>query len=237
VATYLLLLALVVGLTGKNSINANAWKVSFWMLAYMLHHPELLAAIRAEVADATSAASPTACADQLSTTCPLLVALYHEILRLVTSSVSVRNVATDVTVGGKLLRKGGRIIIPYRQMLFNRDVFGADAGEFNVERFLANKSLASNPSFRPYGGGTTYCPGRFLAKTEVLSAVAVAAARFDMELVTEGYQGRGVGFPLLEMKKPCLGIMGPVDGDDVVVRVRIRAPEKSGARHQPPPYL
>ena len=196
----------------------------------MLHSPKLLSAIRAEVTDVVASCdsnseSSVECAARLTASCPLLVALYHEVLRLVTSSISVRNVAVDVPIGGKILRKDGRVIIPYRQTLFDQEVFGGDAKEFNVDRFLGNKSLAGNPSYRPFGGGTTYCPGRMLAKAEVITAVAVAVARFDMELVTPSKahgQGPKLGksFPRVEMKKPCLGIMGPVDGDDVVVRIR-----------------
>lgn len=48
---------------------------------------------------------------------------------------------------------------------------------------------------------------------------ALVLTRFDIALV--GKEGnKGVAFPQLEDGKPCLGIMGPVSGDDVTVRVR-----------------
>ncbi|ESZ91021.1 putative cytochrome P450 [Sclerotinia borealis F-4128] len=198
-------------------INANAWKVSFWMLAYLLHNPHLLTTIRDEISPIlTAIQSPNELASSFnSTQTPRFLALYHEVLRLVTSSVSVRNIATPAYVGGKQLQPGGRVIIPYRQLLLNDEVFGGDAEAFNPERFLRDGSLSNNPSYRPYGGGTTYCPGRFLAKAEVLTCVAIATCKYDMEIS----HGSRI-FPRLEVKKPCLGIMGPVEGDDVVVNIR-----------------
>ena len=91
------------------------------------------------------------------------MALYHEVLRLATSSVSVRDVQTQARIGGKLLRPGNRVLLPYRQMLFDRGVFGEDAEAFNPNRFLNDGKLNNSLSFRPFGGGATYCPGRFPA--------------------------------------------------------------------------
>lgn len=190
------------------------------MLAYLLHNPDLLTAIRNEISPSVLATqSPNELAASFnSKQTPRFVALYHEVLRLITSSISVRNVATPAYVGGKQLQPGGRVIIPFRQFLLNDGVFGGDAEEFNPERFLSDASMSKNPSYRPYGGGSTFCPGRFLAQAEVLTCVAIAICKYDME-ISQGSEG----FPRLEVMKPCLGIMGPVDGDDVVVNIRCMA--------------
>ena len=208
------------------------------MLAYVLHNPSLLAKIRLElklIMTTPASQDPNSLANSfVPTATPHLLALYHEVLRLITSSVSVRNVASPTYVSGKELQPGGRVIIPYRQLLLNDEVFGADAGEFHPERFMTNDKLNVNPSYRPYGGGSTYCPGRFLAKAEVLTCVALALWRFDMQLIDKedigldihekSFESRAkTQFPRLEIKKPCLGIMGPVDGDDVFVNISCRA--------------
>lgn len=147
---------------------------------------------------------------------PHLNSLYNEVLRLTASSSSVRTVSSTTDLGGKSLRAGTKVSIPYRQVHFNEEVFGRDAKELDPDRFLKNKELARSSSYRPFGGGTTYCPGRFLAKKEVLAFVALALGRFEVFL--EG--GRAQAFPRLEERKPCLGIMGPRSGEDVRVRVR-----------------
>ncbi|ESZ95986.1 putative oxidoreductase, FAD-binding [Sclerotinia borealis F-4128] len=219
-------------------INANSWKVSFWMLAYLIHDPSLLMTISEEISPMTNS-NPTMSPNELvasfnSTATPQLLALYHEVIRIVTSSVSVRNVAKSVFVGGKQLQPGGRIIVPYRQLLLNDDVFGRDASEFNHERFLHRDGiLSNNPSYRPFGGGSTYCPGRFLAKAEILTCVALAIGRFDMQLVSGNYEckkgAEESNFPRLELQKPCLGIMNPKEGDDVVVNICIALASSLGS--------
>lgn len=146
------------------------------------------------------------------------MALYYEVLRLATSSVSVRDVKAQTRIGGKLLRAGNRVLLPYRQMLFDGSVFGDDAETFNPDRFLNDRKLSNSLSFRPFGGGATYCPGRFLAKAEVLTFVALVICRFDLELA--GNKDKEVSIPRMEIRRPCLGIMGPEKEGDVVLKVR-----------------
>jgi cytochrome P450 len=184
------------------------------MMAYLVENPSLYLAIRSEIAPLVSKAqSPNELSDYLDR-CPQLVALYQETLRVVTSSVSVRNVIARLELGGKLLQPGSRVLIPYRQILMDEEVFGPDAADFDATRFLRNPSLAKNLSFRPFGSGTTHCPGRFLAQKEVLTFIGLVLSRFDIFKAD-----RTLTFPRLELKKPCLGVMAPVKGDDVTVTV------------------
>lgn len=101
--------------------------------------------------------------------CPRLEAVFNEVVRLTSSSSSIRNVTSLTEIGGKLLHKGTKVLIPYRQLHLNEDIFGADLLHFNAERFFTNKELARSSSYRPFGGGVTYCPGRFLARREVIT--------------------------------------------------------------------
>ncbi len=138
---------------------------------------------------------------------------------MTSSSMSVRNVLEPLTVGGKDLRAGTKVLIPYRQLHFDDKVFGANAAVFDSERFLASKELSRSSSYRPFGGGTTYCPGRFIAKKEVLTFVALVLERFDIAL-PEQKLGSMASFPQIEDGKPCLGIMGPRDGWDTILKVK-----------------
>jgi len=151
--------------------------------------------------------------------CASLAAVYHETLRLTASSVSVRTVVGPASIDDLILEKGARVVIPYRQMLLDPQVFGADAQTFNHERFLQNPTLVKSPSFKPFGGGTTLCPGRVLAQREVLTFVALAVGKFGLALgIGSDKSHRQV--PELETKNPCIGIMGPVAGQDIHVLVR-----------------
>jgi cytochrome P450 len=153
--------------------------------------------------------------DHHLSTSPILLASYNEALRFSTGSVTVRMVAEDCVINNVCLQKGSKLIIPYGQMAMDENVFGAHPEQFDHTRFLKNPGLAKDPSFRPFGGGITYCPGRFLAQKEALMVVAGLVGRFDVRL-KEGEQR----FPRVEMKKPCFGMMEAVKGDDFVVVLR-----------------
>lgn len=106
--------------------------------------------------------------------------------------------------------------MPFRQLHFNANAFGQDVNAFNPERFL-DRDLLKSASWRPYGGGATLCPGRFLARREVYMFVATVMRRFEMEMLNDDGKRK---FPRLDLGTPVNGMMGPKAGDDVVVRIR-----------------
>jgi cytochrome P450 len=191
-------------------LNLNTSKLSFWILAYILHSPSLTALIRAEVAPALSRTGAPTDTTYLLTSCPHLEAVYHESLRLSMGSASIRRVVTPTAVGGTVLRPGRNVLVPARQLHGDAAVYGADVLRFDPDRFLRDKALAKSRSFRPFGGGSTLCPGRFLAKQQIFLWVALFLGRFDVDVVP------GQPFPRYEEKKPSPGVMEPVEGDDVV---------------------
>ena len=210
--------------TQSYRINANAYKLCFWILARLLHDRDLLHTIRSEVTPAVQMG--TGDLESRLELCPRLEALSNEVIRLTLSSSSVRNVVAPTEIGGKILRPGRKILMPLRQLHFNRDAYGDTVNQFDPERFLKNKSLAQSSNFRPFGGGTTYCPGRFLGRREVITFVALFLCRFEVDLAEPddrpNLRGKRLSgeFPRVEEAKPCLGIMGPVKDDDVYVSVR-----------------
>lgn len=213
--------------------NSNAYKLCFWILTFLAHNPSLLSSVRTEVAHIDASADrpaerqePPLNVTRLTTHAPILNAIYNETLRLTNSSSSVRTVVrpTVLTSGARtptVLQPGNRVLIPYRQGHFNPHVFGPDVDRFDHTRFLRDKDLERNPSFRPFGSGSTHCPGRFLARREVVVFVALVVRRFDVALAATA-DGRANGLPEIETKKPCLGVMGVRDGQDCVVQVSRR---------------
>lgn len=181
------------------------------MLAYILHDQELYDALVEEIQPAFENDAKTPNAEYLSEKCTRMNAAWDETIRMSAFSASVRHVTEDTIIGGKLLRKGSRLMIPYRQLHFDESVFGSDVRSFKSDRFLKNKDLTRGGSWRPFGGGTTQCPGRFAAQKVVVSFVATLLKRFHVRI--DGPQP----FPEGQLGKPVLGIMAS-KGD---LRVRI----------------
>ena len=204
--------------------NINPYKLAFWMITYMVFDPKLLTALRTE----TSLAYRDDNLDlsHLMEKCPRLDAMYLETLRVVNGALSARKIVAPTPMGSKILGSGNTILIPFRQLHYNRYVFGDDPARFEPERFLKDPNLKSSSSFKPFGGGVNYCPGRFLAKQEMFVFVALVINRFDIELAEEGLQDgkitRPQKFPKLDESTPALGVNGPVKGSDVYVKIRKR---------------
>ena len=171
------------------------------MLAYILHDAELYDALVEEIQPAFANGATTPNAQYLLEHCTRMNAAWDATIRMSAFSASVRHVTEDTVIGGKLLRKGSRLMIPYRQLHFDESVFGSDIQSFKSERFLKDKNLTRGGSWRPFGGGTTQCPGRFAAKQVVVSFVATLLKRFYVQV--DGPQL----FPEGQLGKPVLGIM------------------------------
>ena len=149
-----------------------------------------------------------------------LDATYLETLRIVNGALSARKIVAPTPMGSIILRKGNTILIPFRQLHYNKAIFGNVPSYFNPQRFLKEKNLRNNPSFKPFGGGVNYCPGRFLAKHEILVFVALFINRFDINVATVDLQDENKctrqPFPKLDESTPALGVNGPVKGQTCI---------------------
>ncbi|KAF7511886.1 hypothetical protein GJ744_003119 [Endocarpon pusillum] len=198
------------------STNTNTYKLLFWALAHLLQDPDLLATIRDETAPAIKPGKGVSI-PYLIDSCPWLSALFNEVLRVYDGVSSTRLVTAPTSIGGKALPVGSRVVVPVQQLHFNRSIYGPDVNEFAPERFIRSKNLTHSSSYRPFGGGTSYCPGRLLARQEVSVFIALALARFDVEIVGE----RGV--PVVDKGLPAGGVMSPKPGEDLLLRLSPRS--------------
>lgn len=206
--------------------NANAYRVCFWILAYIVFDKTLLTTIRNE----TNRAFRNGSLDVhcLEDHCPRLEELYLEILRFCSSAASVRTTTEPTVIGGKTLRKGVRVLMPYRQLHLNEEAFGHNTNDFYPTRFFEDPNLLNHPSYRPFGGGKTYCPGRFIAKREVFAFVAFTLNRFELELATtppSPCDGKDTAFsrqtfPSMDVSTPNTGILAPSKGCDVYISLK-----------------
>ena len=148
------------------------------------------------------------------------------------SALSVRDVTEDTIINGWKFKKGSRVMIPLRTNHQDPKTYGERIDEFVPNRFLNDfiKTNSSNSqaadgtsvgktgpsikSLKPFGGGTTLCPGRHFAVNETVAFIATALRRFDIQLV----EGQKEAKPLTSY--PAAGTYPP--DHDVSVRIRLR---------------
>ena len=196
----------------------NVYRLSHWVLSYVLCDSELLDVVKTEIQPAFRQNNVDY--RHIYDHCPRLTAIYTELLRLTFGSFSVRKVTTPIVMGSKKLRSNSSVIIPIRSLHYDSKAFGEHADQFDANRFLDN-TLDRNPSFRPFAGGITHCPGRFLAKRQTLVFVATLINRYDIEVFGGSEGQNGVCRPpRIDQIGPSLGIMAPVKKTQLLIRLK-----------------
>jgi len=120
----------------------------------------------------------------------------------------------------------------------DQNIWGIDADEFNPRRFLATgnnaeestdkSNGAEKPSpvhpaaFRSFGGGTTLCPGRHFATSEILGFAALVLLTFDIQSA----EGDGIEVPRKKDNVMPIHILEP----DRPVNVRISLREDADVK-------
>ncbi|AEO64934.1 uncharacterized protein THITE_2049026 [Thermothielavioides terrestris NRRL 8126] len=186
--------------------NSNTIPVVSWMLMELNKDPQLLSAVRAEVADAF-VTDPLTGARTLDTqkvaALPLLQSLFTEILRLRVSMVIMRVADRPMTINGVDVPRGALVHAYSRIAQTDEATWGSPehpADQFWPERHIKyveerdpetgtlrkrrEFAMAASPAcFFPFGGGVPMCPGRHFAKNEIFTMVAILVDRFEMEFV------------------------------------------------------
>lgn len=105
----------------------------------------------------------------------------QEVLRLHSVGISTRLAVENYMLDNRfLLKKDATIMIPGPVQHKNTAIWGDDVDAFNHRRFLPKERRHNPIAFRAFGGGTTLCPGRHFASTEILTFTAPLLLRFDM---------------------------------------------------------
>ncbi|KAJ4424958.1 hypothetical protein N0V82_000462 [Gnomoniopsis sp. IMI 355080] len=223
----------------------NTATTTFWTLAHIFADHELLRTVRRELTVATERLDDTnsktrrLSLKQLIKGCPMLHAIYREVLRVGSNNFSTRLVKKDTTVtaagmNGELwLRKGGIVQIAGGVMHGSPAIWGDDVGVFNPRRHLTKKnrdeedgSVRVNPAaFRAFGGGRTICPGRHFATGEILGLVASVVMRFEISGLGEAGE---IKLPDIDDRILPVHILEPVAGSPLRVRIRLREGEDGG---------
>lgn len=187
-------------------ILANTIPTVFYMLVRIYADSTLLQEIRDEL---ESTAVMTLSKDSkkimilsMREKCVLLHSTFQELLRYHARGAGARYVREDVMLNDQYLLKKGMIVqIPMAVMHFDPANWGTDVNEFKPNRFLKkhndksgdlksggeknikpDMTFKQNPTgYRPFGGGTSLCPGRHFVTLETLALAACMVLRFDIE--------------------------------------------------------
>lgn len=198
----------------------HQWKPSvlaFWLQVRTLYTPNLKEGIKSEVAPAFKNGIHHQPDVEYLKECPKLNATYYEAMRLHSGSSSFRRVVQDTTIADFQLKAGNDVMMPYRQLHLNKKYWGENAEDFDIDKFVDNPKLHSARTYKPFGGGTTLCPGKLLARQMALVYLAILVTRYDTEIIG-GCESQP--FPEANDKVPTLGIISPKPGHDVKILVR-----------------
>ena len=185
---------------GSIAILINTSPALFWMVFYVFSQPDVLEDCRKEIANilTTKRKSDGTLARSLDITdmkskCPTVVSTFQEVLRLTAFGTSIRQVTADALLDNKyLLKKDSVVMMPSIVVHNDPEVWGPDFDSFNHRRFLKEKPPPNQPAesgkrktvnmaaFRGFGGGTTLCPGRHFATTEILAVIAMLCMRYEI---------------------------------------------------------
>lgn len=159
----------------------------FWTLFHVYSDPMLLKQLREEISQLEKGDSNNVSTqgiidtDQIAKGCPLLHSTFKEVLRIHASSLSSRIVLEDTSLGNDIqLKKGAIVHMPSKCLHSDEKHFGPEAHTFDPARFLNNATPKSPAAFRPFGGGSTLCPGRHLATMQILNITALIVRKYDL---------------------------------------------------------
>ncbi|XP_060639455.2 5-beta-cholestane-3-alpha,7-alpha-diol 12-alpha-hydroxylase-like [Anolis sagrei] len=184
--------------------QANTGPATFWIILFLLKHPEAMKAVREELdrvlketGQEVKPGNPflSLSLDKIKT--PLLDSAIQETLRLKGSVFIIRGVMEDIDIkmgDGKeyTLRKGDTLFLfPYIGLHMDPEIY-PEPQTFKYDRFInpdgTKKEFYKNGKLlkhyiMPFGGGSTMCPGRYFAVSEMKMFVILMLVYFDMELV------------------------------------------------------
>lgn len=170
------------------ALLSNTVPNTFWLLYHLYSDPEVLEECRKEVSNVTVVAKntdgqPVHTLDmsKVKVLCPVLLSTYKEVLRVYSMASSARLVMEDHMLDEQyLLKKGSTVMMPTPVQHRDRAIWGSETDTFDHFRFVREKRT-SQSGFRPFGGGTTLCPGRHFATTEILAFTAVTIMQFNIK--------------------------------------------------------
>ncbi|XP_010007498.1 PREDICTED: 5-beta-cholestane-3-alpha,7-alpha-diol 12-alpha-hydroxylase [Nestor notabilis] len=217
--------------------QGNTGPTAFWLLLYLMKHPEAMKAVKDEVdkvsrenaQEAKPRSLPVNVTRDMLNQTPILDSALEETLRLVAAPILIRAVLEDISLKTRTgteytLRKGDRVaLFPHISVQMNPEIH-PEPHEFKYDRFI-NPDGTKKYFYRngkrlkyfnmPWGAGVSICPGRFFASAEIKMFVFLMLSLYDLELVN-----REEEIPAIDISRWGFGTMQPVH--DVRFRYRLR---------------
>lgn len=158
-----------------------------WAVYYLVQHPEVVNKVRAE-AFAVYAQEEVPVHYEHLELLKYADAVAQEAMRLKpTTPQMYMESKTDVVINNLSLPKGTNIILQNKVPQTQEDYF-SNATIFSPERWLVSECpMHKNHSpnvMRVFGGGSRFCPGMFLAKSEMVVLISVLCKHFDFKLTS-----------------------------------------------------
>ncbi|KAG2461978.1 CP17A lyase, partial [Polypterus senegalus] len=159
-----------------------------WMVAYLIHYPEIQKKIQEEMDNIIGLDSRPTLRDRGRL--PYLEATIREVLRIrpVTPLLIPHIAMEDSSIGEYTIPKGARIVINLWS-IHHDDNEWPDSDKFDPGRFLDEEGqliLAPSHNFLPFGLGTRVCVGEALAKMELFLFMSWLLQRFSLS-IPEGH--------------------------------------------------
>ncbi|KAG2458430.1 5-beta-cholestane-3-alpha,7-alpha-diol 12-alpha-hydroxylase-like [Polypterus senegalus] len=195
--------------------QGNTGPSAFWLLLFLMKHPEAMAAVRGEVDRVLTEAGQRVVpggplidlTKNMLLQTPVLDSAVEEMLRMTAAPMLTRAVLQDVTLkmaGGKEyhIRRGDRVaLFPHASVQMDPAVH-ADPHVFRYDRFLTPEGSRKVDFHKdgqklkfynmPWGAGATMCPGRFFATNELKQFVFLMLSYFDFELLEPAEETPGI---------------------------------------------
>ncbi|XP_028328185.1 5-beta-cholestane-3-alpha,7-alpha-diol 12-alpha-hydroxylase-like [Gouania willdenowi] len=218
--------------------QGNTGPSSFWLLLFLMKHPEALEAVRAEVDKVLKEAGQEVypggplvnLTREMLMKTPVLDSAVEETLRLTTAPILTRAVQEDLTLkmaDGRqfLIRKGDRMsVFPYSAVQIDPEIH-TEPNSFKYDRFLNPDGSRKTDFYKagkkvkyynmPWGAGISMCPGRFFATNELKQFVFLMLVYFEFELKDPEEK-----IPQIDLGRWGFGTMQPTK--DVQFRYRLR---------------
>ncbi|GAA6234087.1 5-beta-cholestane-3-alpha,7-alpha-diol 12-alpha-hydroxylase [Lates japonicus] len=218
--------------------QGNTGPSAFWLLLFLMKHPEAMAAVKEEVDKVLKESGQEVqhggplinLTREMLMKTPILDSAVEETLRLTAAPLLTRAVLQDMTLkmaDGReyFIRKGDRMaMFPYIAVHIDPEIH-PDPHSFKYDRFLNPDGTKKTDFYKagkkvkyysmPWGAGVSMCPGRFFATNELKQYAFLMLVYFEFELKNPDEK-----IPEIDFRRWGFGSMQPVR--DVQFRYKLR---------------
>jgi cytochrome P450 len=156
-----------------------------WALFYLAQYPEVVAKVRVE-AEAVYAGKDLPSTYETVEHLKYANAVVQEAMRLKPTTPQLYFEANEDTIVENVAIPKGTNIILQNKVAQTQDAYFSNPNAFEPDRWMVSRCpMHENHSpnvMRAFGGGSRYCPGMHLAKTEMTVLISTLCKHFNFEL-------------------------------------------------------